>query len=399
MTRLCVAEMANSVIWDHDARSFMKTHTPVYKTFQMYFQNIIGRETNWTMLTTLRDTTCLEEIQANNTDIVVATVHFPLNPNLTNVRQTQVGGEYNMAINSFYDTNVGSGEKVDIIESLVKSFPIEIWGLIIVLLSITGVLMVVTNVLKPSLAKRHTFACKAEMMRHRKKLKKKMMFEIRQTFDMLLKGLLNKDGSLSDPQSRKHQPWSRVSFCFFMFWTTFFFISMIKTELVTVRNPEMINNYADILSKADIMPMFVGAGIDHLTFAKASKDTDAGKIWTRVANQAGGYQESLVDGKRYINGVLKMFSKQKVMISGRERGYAVRSLNCKLKSIYERFLLKKEFRSLKSWISGDASAIPVLRGFVSSVHFDDRNVKKRLCSAFEHAFEKHMHKVVELDIY
>ena len=93
-----------------------------------------------------------------------------------------------------------------------------------------------------------------------------------------------------------------------------------------------------------------------------------------------------------------MFSKQKVMISGRERGYAVRSLNCKLKSIYERFLLKKEFRSLKSWISGDASAIPVLRGFVSSVHFDDRNVKKRLCSAFEHAFEKHIHKVVELDI-
>ena len=374
----------------------------------MYFQTMIGNSKNWTVLTTYKNQDCLNNIQLNKTDFVVATVHFPPNAKLTKVRQCQVGGEYSTAITSFYDSKVDSELSVDILDTF-NSFRAEIWFLIPAILSVIGGLMITSAILK-SFTMRFT---KKRIFLNRKCLLKAKMDRrkiiiilikdhIRETFRILWTGLINKDNSLSDPFSRRDQAWSRailrVSLCFFMFWTIFFFTSMVQTELISVRHPLMINNYRDILDNKGIMPYFIASATDHLSFMEAPRDSEAGKIWTRVENQAGGYKASLLNGQKFLDALIQTFYQRRVMITSRERDYAVRSLNYKRKSIFEKKMKKKEFHSLRSWTSADPSAKPVLRGFVSNVNFDDRTVRKRLRSAFEHAFEKHIHRVVKLDI-
>ena len=83
--RLCLAEIRDFVEWNPKSKSFLKTGYG-YKAYEMFFQTMIGNSKNWTLMTTVSNPECLQRTQLNNTDIVVATLHFPLNPNLTNVR-------------------------------------------------------------------------------------------------------------------------------------------------------------------------------------------------------------------------------------------------------------------------------------------------------------------------
>ena len=358
------------------------------------------------MMTTTSNQACLEAIQSNETDIIVSTVHLPLHPNLTNIRQGQVGGEYNTVITSFYDSDVGSLHHVDVLDTFY-SFSPEIWLLVISMLAVIGGLLVVSFVFKSSFTRsilfHNTNGMQTMLVRNRRKQRKeKIADNICQTLNLLLKGFLNKDDSLSNPFSRKGQPWSqailRVSLCFFMFWILFFFTSMVKTELVTVRTPETINIYQDILKKKDMIPFFLQSTTDFLIFRDSPRNSDAGKIWTRIRSQEGGCRNSLLEGPKFIAGLVKMFKMRTVMISTREREYAVRTFNCKFKSVFERVFKKKELHSLRSWTSGDPSATPVLRGFVFNLGFNDRKVEDRLRSQFEHGFEQHIYATVALDL-
>ena len=410
--RVCLVKIGGSVEWDDKTRDFKKGLTSISQKYDMFLRTIIGNTRNWTITTRDTNEESLEAIQANKTDIIVATVHFPLHPSLTNVRQSQVEGEYNMAITSFYDSNVERGEDVDLLDTF-KSFEPEIWVMVLTMLLTIGALMVVSVVLKSSFMMRLTkkrisfpsrgSVLRATLIRDRKKHRNKMIVKnFRETFDMLWMGLLDQDGSLSDPSTRRKQPWSRailrVSLCFFLFWTSFYLRSMIKTELVTVRSPKTINNYQDILDKKDMKPFFLSSATDYLTFMHADKHSLEGKLWTRIISQTGGYNHSLITGTSFIGEVFQMIPLRKVMIASRERLFAVRSLCCKVKSVFQRKLGKKEWMSLRTWTSGDSTAKPVLRGFATNVAFDDREVRNRLRSQFEHGFEKHINRAVELDI-
>ena len=222
----------------------------------------------------------------------------------------------------------------------------------------------------------------------------------RQTFDMICMGLLNKDNSLSNPLSRKDQPWSgamlRISLCLFLFWVTFYFTSMVRTELVSVKNPVTINSYQDILQE-NLMPVFIESTTDYLSFMHASKDSDAGKIWTRVKSQAGGYRDSLKKGNEFSSQLDAIFRRKKVLIASRERSYVVRTLCCKTKTVLDNLKITN-WQSLRSWMRGDSSAAAVIRGFVFNAGFRDQSVRHRLLALFENGFENHVFTTVELDI-
>ena len=410
--RLCLSEIEDVVEWDSTARYFKEGHG--YKIYELYFQRFIyGLGNNWTMMTTTSNQDCLEAIQSNETDLVVSMVHFPLHPNLTNIRHGQVGGTFTTVITSFYDTRVPSGEDVDIVDTF-NSFPPEIWTLILIMLSIIGGLMLASFMVRSSFSitktkKNRLFLNREgvlQVMRFRNQRKKRQRMKavyIRETTDMLWKGLLNKDDSLSDPLSRKGQPWSRailrVFLCFFLIWTVFFFTSMVQTELVTVRRPETINSYKDILKKKDLMPCFIQSTTDYLSFMEASKNSDEGKIWTRIANQDGGYRESLMKGEQFVLGLDQMFNNEKILIATREGGFIIRSFSCKMKSILERAAPENQrYHSLRCWTKEDPSAVSVLRGHVFNTGFQDRGAEDRLRSSWEFGLEQYVFATVELDI-
>lgn len=408
--RLCLAEVEHMVEWNVQKRQFKEGH--VHKTYDLYLRTITGPGNNWTLTLESDNEKCLQTIQDNKTDVIVQTFHFPLNPNLTNIRQGQVQGEYNTVITSMYDSNVTKEDNVDIIDTFNCLDP-DIWVLIMAMLLLIGGLMVFSFVVKSSFMMRPTKqrlflnrACvlRARLIRNRKKHRKRMIVdELGETFNMIWKGMINKDDSLSNPRSRQDQSWSRailrIALCFFMFLIIFYFTSMVRTELVTVKSPELIHNYEDVLKKENMMPAFIATNTDYLPFKEANdKNSKEAKIWARVLHQPGGVAASMMHGHMFVKGISSMLEQKAVLIHTRERGYIIRTFACKTKAILVYIFQRKDFVTMRSWTEGDPSAISVLRGFVFNVGFHDKTVEKRLLLQFEHGFEKHIHTIVQLDI-
>ena len=71
----------------------------------------------------------------------------------------------------------------------------------------------------------------------------------------------------------------------FTYFVTFFYCSMIKTDMVTVKAPHVIASYQDILDDPQI-ELFIPHVLDeYLTFKSAPRESMKGKIWQRVVKQ------------------------------------------------------------------------------------------------------------------
>ena len=363
---------------------------------------------NWTLFAATEATECLDQLQSNTSDIILAALHFPVDDEYTHVRQGIVVGEYNMEITSAYNATVGSEENVDIIDTFNSIGP-ELWVLILAFLAAIGGLIVVSVVLKTSSRKRskrlfldRDGALEAILSKNRRKHRKKEISNLLwQTFDKIWMGMLNKDESLAQPQTRMNQPWSaailRVSLCFFLIWLTFYFTSMVRTELVTVKSPEQINSYQDVLDKKGLLPEFIATATDHHVFMNAPKESNEGKIWTLVERQPGGYEASLKKGTQFIEELHKIFFLKKVLLASRERSYIVLPLSCKIRIAYFE-KEEPELSHMRIWTKGDPLSTAVLRGFAFNVAFEDKSVRKGLQSAFERGLEKAMFLKVSLNI-
>lgn len=422
--RICRLQLQDFIEWDEEKMRF-KRDGYAWKTYEMYLEVVTHGVSNWTVIIPEpeendkksdqgdADETCLLYLQANKSDVVLSTVHFPIN--IENVKEGPVIGDYNTVMTTYYNSSV-SEQSVSIIDTF-NSFAVGVWVVIIALCSLIGILMVVSSIIKSSNNMRRNRTChlfpnnarrsQRRVIQARKKHRKQMIIDyMLDTFEIIWTSLICKDESLTHFNTRKNDALSRsllrIILCFYMFWTTFYFTSMVRTELVTVEKPKTINSYQDVLDDKNRCPIWMSSMTDHHQFRNAPQDSMEWKIWQKALKMG----DFMIDSSRFTEALKDILDQKRVLIASGERSYAIRSLSCKMRDLriqgvdyglIERKDLGK-YRTMNSWMRGDPASAAKIRGMAFNSGFNDVKVRSRLQNAFEFGLEHHMHEVVQLDI-
>ena len=141
----------------------------------------------------------------------------------------------------------------------------------------------------------------------------------------------------------------------FTFLVTQFFSALIGTEMVVSEKPATIESYHEILRR-NTSVTFMRALSDHWSFVRAKRDSDAGRIWSRVL---ADYDHSFLDVnlltlKRIIDEGLQQ---KTVLMSGRVYGRAFQTNLCA-------FCDQMNRRGFAFLLAKDASAEQRLRGMI-----------------------------------
>ena len=104
----------------------------------------------------------------------------------------------------------------------------------------------------------------------------------------------------------------------YSYFVTFFYSSMIKTDMVTVKTPKIIGSYQDLLDDPEIQLFITHLGDEYLSFKTAPEGSVKRRIWERVLSQ--GIDKHVVDTKKidvvlsfadpngpFLNGKASMF--------------------------------------------------------------------------------------------
>ena len=82
----------------------------------------------------------------------------------------------------------------------------------------------------------------------------------------------------------------------YSYFVTFFYSSMIKTDMVTVKDPKVIGSYQDLLDDPEIEPFIIHLNDEYLSFKTAPKGSVKRKIWERVLSL--GIDKHVVNPKK-----------------------------------------------------------------------------------------------------
>ena len=139
---------------------------------------------------------------------------------------------------------------------------------------------------------------------------------------------------------------------------------MIKTEMVTMKRPETISSYEELLAKPQTRPLWTKAGTDHWEFMRAAHDSPAGRVWDR-ANRMG-IDDSIIS--------LERLSQEKQNIS--EMKAVMLTTSSLVGAIITNFCAESrrdnEFMDVNVWVRSDESAPEMFAGSVysASMHHD-----------------------------
>ena len=81
----------------------------------------------------------------------------------------------------------------------------------------------------------------------------------------------------------------------YSYFVTFFYSSMIKTDMVTVKNPKVIESYQDLLDDPKSQPFITHITDEYVSFKTAPEGSVKRKIWERVLSQ--GIDKHIVETK------------------------------------------------------------------------------------------------------
>lgn len=100
-----------------------------------------------------------------------------------------------------------------------------------------------------------------------------------------------------------------------LFWLTYYYASMIKTDAVNVKQQKVIGSYADVLTSKSLNPMSADFFDEYLSFKNAEPSTMKGKIWQRVLDKGFHncfYALSITEG--LASGLPKLLNHEAVAI-------------------------------------------------------------------------------------
>ena len=82
----------------------------------------------------------------------------------------------------------------------------------------------------------------------------------------------------------------------YSYFVTFFYASMIKTDMVTVKDPKIIGSYQDLLDDPEIEPFITHLTDEYVSFKTAPEGSAKRSIWKRVLSL--GMDKHIVDTKK-----------------------------------------------------------------------------------------------------
>ena len=83
----------------------------------------------------------------------------------------------------------------------------------------------------------------------------------------------------------------------YSYFVTFYYSSMIKTDMVTVKDPKTIGSYQDLLDEPQIQPFIAHMNDEYISFKTAPKGSVKRKIWERILSQ--GIDKHVVEPKNF----------------------------------------------------------------------------------------------------
>ena len=83
----------------------------------------------------------------------------------------------------------------------------------------------------------------------------------------------------------------------YSYFVTFFYSSMIKTDMVTVKTPKVIGSYQDFLDDPEIQPFITHVNDEYVSFKTAPKGSFKRRIWERILSL--GVDKHVVDFKNF----------------------------------------------------------------------------------------------------
>ena len=83
----------------------------------------------------------------------------------------------------------------------------------------------------------------------------------------------------------------------YSYFVTFFYSAMIKTDMVTVKNPKIIGSYQDLLDDTQVEPYILHYYDEYVSFKTAPKGSKKRRIWERVLSL--GIDKHIADTKKF----------------------------------------------------------------------------------------------------
>ena len=105
----------------------------------------------------------------------------------------------------------------------------------------------------------------------------------------------------------------------YSYFVTFFYSSMIKTDMVTVKDPKVIGSYQDLLDEPEIQLFITHGNDEYVSFQTAPKGSVKRKIWERVLSQ--GIDERLVNTKK-LDVLMSFANPDKPFLNGKAAVFA-----------------------------------------------------------------------------
>ena len=244
---------------------------------------------------------CLGRLQANESDIALLAVNLPiLGPGLT---QGPVIGSEIVMISSAYSMTVNTSDS-DIMDSF-RSFQPNTWTLIVI--SYAVILLLTAFIIwsdrnfarsRKRIRQRENLAiygtlvsCSIEKANTTTNIWSKILAD---SLKLVCSSMLDHYSSSATIRYNCIQ-FRIIHFCiiYFGFWITFYFGSMIKTEMVVQKRPITIESYDDLLKREEVQPIFTQATSDKWIFMEADPASAEGRIWQRLI-QNFGIQKSVL---------------------------------------------------------------------------------------------------------
>lgn len=168
------------------------------------------------------------------------------------------------------------------------------------------------------------------------------------------------------------------------FFTGFFLTSMIRTEMMVIKNPATIDSYEDILAEEDVIPLWLTELDDHQNFERAPSGSKERRIWDRaVAHGLNNSMLSITETKNLAQKLMKIATRKAVSITNHYSTISGVSNAC----AYAR--QTGQLPGMTAWMKSDPSAPETLKGFVASVFSPPKLTKH---------FTDLMTRAVEMDV-
>ena len=105
----------------------------------------------------------------------------------------------------------------------------------------------------------------------------------------------------------------------YSYFVTFFYSSMIKTDMVTVKDPKVIGSYQDLLDDPEIQPFIAHLTDEYLSFKLAPEGSVKRRIWERVLSQ--GIDKHVVETNK-LHVIMSLVNPDKPFLNGKAAFFA-----------------------------------------------------------------------------